>query len=283
MGMDPLLERYTTHLTRKGRDPRTVARCRRALERFDEWCRAESVDPGVASEVDIEEYVAWMTGALARTTAHRETGYVKAAYRYAARRGEVSASPAAHVEAPKVPEREPEVFTNDQLRAIRREIRSDQEAVIFYGLAYTGMRRHELAQLTWADLEAGVVSGYVSVVGKGGKIRRVPLHPRLVEEINMLLKEHPRGEKAIAGTLRTLNRRLDALLERAGVDGGNRPAHRFRKTVATVLTEEGVPADVIDKILGWAPSSIRARYYTRLPERALQEAIMRLYASDPVD
>lgn len=276
--MDLILEQYVTHLTRKGRDPRTVARCRRALERFDGWCRSIDAWPSDVSEVDIEEYVAWMAGALATTTAHRETGYVKAAYRYAARRGTVKSSPAAHVEAPKVPEKEPEVFSNAELRRMRQALSNDEEYKIFYGLAFTGMRRHELAQLKWSDFDPEL--GYLVVTGKGGKMRRIPLHPKLVAIWRSLRGND--DDSIVSGTTRTINRHLNAVLRRAGVNGGNRPAHRFRKTVATSLTEEGVSPDVIDKILGWAASSMRARYYSRLPEKALQDAIERLYASDPV-
>jgi len=276
--VDQVLEQYVTHLARKGRDPRTVARCRRALERFAGWCAAEQISPAAISEVDVEEYVAWMTGALATTTAHRETGYVKAAYRYAARRGTLKNSPAAHVEAPKVPEKEPEVFSNAELRRMREALCNYEEVKIFYGLAFTGMRRHELAQLRWSDFDPEV--GYLTVKGKGGKIRRIPLHPLLVDYWSGL-RGHD-DDPIVSGTTRTINRHLNALLKRAGVDGGNRPAHRFRKTVATSLTEEGVSPDVIDKILGWAASSMRARYYSRLPEKALQEAIEKLYASDPI-
>lgn len=276
--MEAVLEQYITHLTRKGRDARTVARCRVALGRFSDWCTMEGVGVEAATEVDLEEYVAHMSGHLAANTAHRETGYIKAAYRYAARRGTVKLSPAAHVEAPKVPELEPEVFSNDELRAMKEALRTREEEKVFYGLAYTGLRRHELAQLTWDDFDPQI--GYVVVKGKGGKLRRVPLHPELVSHWAPF-REGP-YDRIVRGSTRTINRHLNALLQRAGVDGGNRPAHRFRKTVATSLTEEGVSPDIIDKILGWAPSSIRTRYYSRLPEKAMQDAIMKLYASDPL-
>lgn len=275
--MDPLLDQYVQHLARKGRDKRTVQRCQIALERFVGWCRQAGFEPATVTEVDVEEYVAWMAGHLAVTTAHREVGYVKAAFRYAARRGTIERSPAEHVEAPRVPEKEPEVFSNDELRRMRAVAEGD-EVVLFYGLAYTGMRRHELCSLVWGDLNTEL--GTVTVTGKGGKIRRVPLHPLLVSSLEPF--RSGADDPVVTGTTRTLNRRLDALMDRAGVHGGNRPAHRFRKTVATSLTEEGVSPDVIDKIMGWAPSSMRARYYSRLPEKALQDAIRKLYASDPV-
>jgi hypothetical protein len=85
------------------------------------------------------------------------------------------------------------------------------------------------------------------------------------------------------GSLRNLNQRVENMLRRAGVDGGNRPAHKFRKTVQTVLYEAGVRTDVIDKMLGWAPSSVRQRYYSRVRDQAMYEAILRLYVSDPIE
>jgi hypothetical protein len=47
--------------------------------------------------------------------------------------------------------------------------------------------------------------------------------------------------------------------------------------------EEAVQTDVIDKILGWAPTSIRQRYYTRIGDRSLYDAILKLYESDPIE
>jgi integrase len=67
------------------------------------------------------------------------------------------------------------------------------------------------------------------------------------------------------------------------VCGGNRPAHRFRKTAATSLYEEGVPTDTIDKIFGWSAHSIRVLYYTRIPDTSLYGGILKLYASDPIE
>ena len=64
---------------------------------------------------------------------------------------------------------------------------------------------------------------------------------------------------------------------------GNRPARRFRKTAATVLAEEGVREDVIDKIMGWSPTTIRQRYYTRVADGSLYEAILKLYQADLIE
>ena len=281
--LHPLFEAYLSHLERKGRDPKTVARNRSSLVRLERWLVELGVDANDVTEILLEEYAAWLRSTLAETTAHRETAHFKAAYRYAARMGMIEASPAANVEAPKVAEVEPEVFSNAELRQIRASIMDDLEEVIFYGLAYGGLRRHELVELTWAAVDLD--QQFMTIRGKGSKLRRVPLHPVLAEVLASHRRRHPDTETVLSrgGSLRNVNHRLGRLLERAGVDGGNRPAHRFRKTVATVLYEEGVQADVIDKIMGWAPTSIRQRYYTRVADHSLYEAILKLYQSDPIE
>ena len=58
--------------------------------------------------------------------------------------------------------------------------------------------------------------------------------------------------------------------------------HRFRKTVATSLADNDVPGDIIDKIMGWAPAGVRAKYYVKTKDVSLQRAILKLYADDPL-
>ncbi len=281
--LHPLFAAYVAHLERKGRDPKTPARNRYSLARLNGWFSELGIDPKDATEVLLEEYVAWLSATYAETTAKCETTHMKAAYRYAVRLGVIDKSPAENVEPPKVPEVEPEVFSNAELRQIRASIMDDLEEALFYGLAYGGFRRHELVELTCDAVE--FEQQFVTVRGKGGKLRRVPLHPVLAEVLAAQRRRNPASSTVLGrgGSARNVNHRLGKLLERAGVDGGNRPAHRFRKTVATVLYEEGVQTDTIDKIMGWAPTSVRQRYYTRVADRSLYEAILKLYVSDPIE
>lgn len=280
--LHPLFAAYLSHLKRKSRDQTTIDRNRYSLKRLDAWLRAAGVDPPSANEVLLEEYVSSLGTQLAETTANRETAHVKAAYRYAVRLAMIEKSPAEDLEAPAVTEVEPEVFSNEELRRIRAAIRDDLDEAIFYGLAYGGLRRFELVTLTPTAVDFS--AQFMTVRGKGGKLRRVPLHPLLAEVLSSYISRN--GASTVlgrGGSLRNVNQRIANLLKRAGVNGGNRPAHRFRKTVATVLYEEGVQTDVIDRIMGWAPQSIRSRYYTRIGEDAMYEAILRLYASDLIE
>jgi integrase len=208
----------------------------------------------------------------------------------------IDKNPAEYVKAPSVDEAEPYVYANEELRRIRAAVRTDLEEVIFYGFANTGLRRCELCKLkpeAHADIDRrGNRVNYVDferqeikVIGKRGKFRKVPLHPTLAEAWAAHLRRNPDSKTILGkgGSPRNVNERVEQLLRRAGVDGGNRPAHKFRARVQTVLCEEGVRTDVIDKMLGWAPSSVRQRYYSRVRDEAMYEAILKLYVSDSIE
>ena len=73
---------YLDHLTRKGRDPKTIARYRNSFDRVTRWLDDVDVEPAQASERTLEEYVAWLASTVAPLTANRETIHVKSAFRY---------------------------------------------------------------------------------------------------------------------------------------------------------------------------------------------------------
>jgi len=177
------------------------------------------------------------------------------------------------------------VYSNAELRTIYAAIYTDREGLMFHLLAYQGLRRREATGLELSDTDFR--SQQMRVYGKGDKIRLIPIHPATTE---MLLRARERARPSQRFYLES-NRRerlsvgafgatLNALLARAGVDGGSRPAHAFRRTVATNLYEAGVREGVIDRFMGWGPRSVRARHYTRIADASMHEAI--LYATDPI-
>jgi integrase len=266
-------------------DPKTVKRNEQALARLSVWLAEEGIEATAAAEdrTILNRYFGSLRGYLAESTIETELIIIRAAYRFAFE--ELQAIPSV----PRItfkPERhddeEPKTYSNHELRVIRSYIMDDLEEIIFYLLAYTGCRREELVRLQWGDVS--FENREIRVLGKGKKSRRVPIHPVLFK----LLRKRHQGQPDLArvigdgGSLRNFNHRLGKLLKRAGVDGGNRPAHSFRKTVASVLTEEGAKTNDIDKIMGWSPPNVRERYYTRTSPN-LYEAICLLYRTDPIE
>ena len=74
---------------------------------------------------------------------------------------------------------------------------------------------------------------------------------------------------------------MDALADRMLSDNPY-SLHDFRRTVATNLHSNGVVGETIDHILGWAPVSIRQRYYHVVQPEDAHAAILQLYADEPL-
>jgi hypothetical protein len=60
------------------------------------------------------------------------------------------------------------------------------------------------------------------------------------------------------------------------------PSHAFRRTVATVMYENGIRARVIERIMGWAPRQMYERHDLRVADDAMHDAVRGLYAADPI-
>jgi len=76
----------------------------------------------------------------------------------------------------------------------------------------------------------------IKLVKKHGKFRKIPLHPLLAEVWAAHLRRNPASKTILGGrggSERNINERLERLLRRARVNGGNPPAHKFRATVQT--------------------------------------------------
>jgi integrase len=204
---------------------------------------------------------------------------LKAAMRYAVRRGVMDADPTEFVRLPRVIDQEPRILTSSELRAIRSRCWTGQQRLLFGLLAYTGMRRAEVWGLKWED----VTPSSLRVIGKGGKLRHVPVHPALSEVLIRQSVSAGSGDQHVLCSgdgSRPLSEagiwfRLKAIAPGVG-------CHDFRRTVATSLVENGVPEYQVDRIMGWAARTVGRRYYVRAASEQLQRAILKLYADDPL-
>lgn len=279
--MDIIFEQYIERLKRKRKSPHTIQTFMRAAGRLETWL---STTPYTASTVPypvLEDYFDGLE--LSPSSIAVELRYVQAAYNYAAKRGIIRDNPAILVEPPNVPQKEPRTIPTSCLRFIRDGIYRTRDWVWFHVLAYTGMRRSEARGLRWDDGGEGSVlrleQQTIRVLGKGGKMRYVPVHPALGEVLAGHRTEPgsfvvpSTGSKGVAlETIQDMSRRLHPVYT----------PHDYRRTVATSLRRNGVDVSVIDRIMGWAPRSVFRRHYDDVADTELQRAILKLYADDPI-
>ncbi len=284
--MHILFERYLTLLDQRQRDIKTLRQNRQALRHLDTWFSTYGIEPATATEEDLQTFFAAQSQRYAYYTVKNRLVIARSLYRWAVRQGAVKTDPTQEVKIGRAPEIEPETLTNAQLRKVLAACATDREYTIFHLLAYTGLRREEVLTLKWQDVNWE--TSELKVVGKFGKLRRVPIHPALGEALITAQTRSRIGQLYVVESSRKsrisqahFHKIWSEVLDRAGVEL-KQPAHAFRKTVATVLYEHGVREDYIDKILGWAPSGVRQKHYSRVADDSIHEAILTLYQDDPI-
>jgi integrase/recombinase XerD len=283
--MDVIFEAYLAAQRRRRPSPLTLKAIRHALWQTQRWLDQHDLAASDMTLLCCEEYFDALLERQAVSTVRRHLAYVRAAYRYGVRHELVERDPTADVRLPRLPDHDPATYSNTELQAIHSSIRSEREELVFFLFAFAGLRLGEVAALEWRQVE--FERWQLRLAGKGGKLRLVPLHPALTE----LLREQrarSRRREQVLGTINgqrlaanTLGRSVRAIVDRAGVEVAQ-PSHAFRRTVATVMYEQGVRARVIERIMGWAPRQMYERHYLRVADDAMHQAIRGLYQEDPI-
>src|SRR6266508_984940 len=157
------------------------------------------------------------------------------------------------------PRRLPRGLDRHETRALLASLRTHRDLAIAGLMLFCGLRSAEVLGLQVRDVDIG--RGWVRVVGKGDKERRVPLDPDVAGLIQTyLLAERPettstalfvvakgahRGQPLTRAGLRTVFRYHR---DKAGVPAGH--PHALRHSFGTALAEAGVDLAVIQALMG---------------------------------
>jgi len=149
---------------------------------------------------------------------------------------------------------------------------------MFELLYSSGLRRAELISLDVADGRLDLEAGEVTVTGKGGKTRTVPVGRRARDALRDWIAARPAcavpGERALFTGPRgrriapsVLASRLKAWARRAGVPGRIHP-HMLRHSFATHVLQSSQDLRAVQELLGHASIST-TQVYTHLDYQAL--------------
>ncbi|MBQ3765778.1 MAG: tyrosine-type recombinase/integrase [Bacteroidales bacterium] len=270
--------------------PRTQDIYRDVLEDYARFCEGKVVESMVPSLLRRYEADCMGRGMKPRTV-HQHMSVLSGFCRFLMQKGVLDANPARNVKRPKMEKRLPEFYPEksmeayfsatdhwageDELAILQSYGPSpDSEAavdlyrnrlrrLIISLLFGTGIRRAELIGLKVNSFDPA--RQVLRVLGKGDKMREIPLVPSLCHEICLYLKavESMRGSLPPAdGPLlvtekgrslypvyvdRTVKEELDGY----GITGRKSP-HVLRHSVATALLDDGADLNSIKEMLGHA-------------------------------
>jgi site-specific recombinase XerD len=236
---------------------------RRDVESFASWAADEGIDtPASVDRLVMRRYLAHLAATgLAAATVRRRVAAVRRYFRWATERDLVPSDPTLGVSVPSGGSRLPRVLRADELAVMLDEPDAAPEPValrdravleVLYG---SGLRVSELCGLTVGSLEPG--ARWLSVVGKGGRPRRVPLSAPAREALGRWVDDG-RGELAgpEAGDALFVNRRGRALSPRdvRRIVDRRSPVpthpHALRHSFATHLLDGGADLRVVQELLG---------------------------------
>lgn len=141
----------------------------------------------------------------------------------------------------------------------------------------TGARVQELADLNLSSLHLETANPYVTLIGKGRKIRNVPLMEKTVKHLAIYLKEfhreaneNPLLYSLLDGKPHSLSTDSISLVLKTAANNarktcsdvpGNVHCHLIRKTKAMDLYKNGVPLPFIMQLLGHESMSTTSGFY----------------------
>ncbi|MCC6582555.1 MAG: tyrosine-type recombinase/integrase, partial [Chitinophagales bacterium] len=130
------------------------------------------------------------------TSIKRKISALKSFYKYNQKIGQLKTNPADKINSPKIPERLPKFVEQQKINKLFDEPQmyftkenafdNMQERLLMDVLYSTGMRRQELINLQWSDINFG--SNQVKVTGKGNKQRLIPIGNELTDSLRIFQK-----------------------------------------------------------------------------------------------
>jgi len=258
--------------------PATVKAYRGDLDDFVEWAaRLGATGPGDVDRLVLRRYLGYLaTRQYARRSIARKVASVRRYFDWQRRRGVIGSDPARRLGAPAGDARLPRVLPPDEVVRIlelatasdepaarARDLRDDAVLELLYG---SGLRVAELCGIDAGDVD--LAAGHVTVWGKGGKQRRVPISEPSAETLERWMTSGrpalvqpctPAGAVFVNSRGNRLGPRdVRRILDRRSPVPTH--PHALRHTYATHLLDGGADLRAVQELLGHASLRTTERY-----------------------
>lgn len=258
-----MLQAYERNCRAQGMSPHTI-RCRLVWLGY----ASRTVDLATATA---DQLVDWMASRddWSPETRKAARNALRSFYRWMQDTDRRADNPAERLRPVKVPAGLPRPVPTLVLRMALRTA-NDRDRVMIALAAFAGLRRSEIAELRWRDVDGDTLR----IVGKGGVTRRIPISPALADELAqhrargadpLWVFPSPNGGHLAAQTVGLHLKRL--------LGGGEWTGHTLRHRFATRAYAAQRDLLTVQRLLGHAKPETTARY-AEPPADAALAAVM---------
>ncbi len=248
------------------------------LTAFADWMSRSDIDsPEGVDRLHLRRYLASLgTRKLARATIARKAAALRCYFSWQVRQGHLGSDPARSLRAPSGGGRLPRVLSSGEVTSLLDAPTGSpvdrRDQAVLELLYAAGLRVSELCGLDRTDVD--LRGRTVTVLGKGNKQRRVPVHDAAAAALRAWLED---GRDAMEGPPEAafVNRRgarlgprdVRRILDRRSASPTH--PHALRHTYATHLLDGGADLRVVQELLGHA-SLATTQVYTHVSKERLR-------------
>ena len=200
--------------------------------------------------------------------------HLKAAFNKAVEWGYLKKSPFARVKPLKAPYKPPRFLSEKEVKQVLDYLsRVDPEFydVVFFAIE-TGCRRKEIANLQVENVD--FATGYIRILGKGGKERLIPMTSRLQEMLKRRCKERV-GKVFPNWHPDTITHKWQKTMKALGM---KYRFHDLRHTTASWLAIKGTPLQFIQELLGHSSIQV-TQIYAHLRPGVIKDQMEKVFAN----
>lgn len=287
-------EDFRLWLLGQGKSERTAKAYVLDAGRFAEWYEAaggEVFEPQRLTTVDLQDWRRFSLGVerVSPATWNRRRAALRVFARWAMEAGLLAYDPTAGLEKAQEQAHAPRWLSRAEARRVERAAERAMHAARAMGLdgafrravrsraglllmLKAGLRVGEVVRLRWEDVILRPRSGFVRVLGKGSKRRRVPLTADVRAALALWREVSGRGEGLVFDiSAHQWGLAVRALGEAAGLERRLTP-HMLRHTFAKVMVDSGRPLTEVQQLLGHSRLDVTA-VYVRPSEQDLAQAV----------
>ena len=287
--MKKYIEKFKNHLKyERNCSSHTIRNYISDLNQFETYMKKnqgrESVDLNI-DKLAARRYLASLQRINSKSTIGRKLAAVRSFYSFLVREGVLDLNPLKAVATPKAGKKLPKFFSVDDIFRIMNSIKGNKlliarDSAMLELLYSSGLRVGELVELDIGDVDLS--AGIVTVLGKGGKERMIPVGQKALMAIKKYINKRDlsgrkyshnnalflnyRGNRL---TARSVARILAKYLAGAGISGKGSP-HTLRHSFATHLLDAGADLRGIQELLGHANLSTTQKYTHITTDRLME-------------